>query len=76
MYAGQKNEEGEEKMREKIIIVLKGGSTLEVNLENQLVSFDKNVLKIHTIKETSEPFSKSAYDYLALPVDMVEAFEL
>ena len=63
-------------MREKIIIVLKGGSTIEVSLENQLVSFDKNVLRIHTLKEVSDPFGKTTYDYLVLPFDMVEAFEL
>lgn len=63
-------------MREKIIIVLRGGSTIEANLENQLISFDKNVLKIHTLKEASDPFGKTAYDYLVLPFDMVEAFEL
>ena len=63
-------------MKEKIIIVFKGGSCVEIDLSNHLVSFDKNMLKVHTLVEEKASLMKTAQDYLTLPFDMVEAFEL
>ena len=60
-------------MKEKVIIILKGGSTIEVDLDKQFVNFDKNVLKVWN--KLGDSYEKDLC-YVALPSDMVESFKL
>lgn len=60
-------------MGEKVNIILKGGSIIEVDLDKQFVNFDKNVLKVWN--KLGDSFEKDLC-YISLPFGMVVAIEL
>ena len=60
-------------MKEKVIIVLTGGSTIEVDLNKQFVNFDKNVLKVWN--KLADHYEQDLC-YLTIPFDMVEAITI